>query len=368
MSQPSGRGGGRPRERGIRDINPELIGNNENDKRHESPTKFGNKWLVSGSIASRLWNKSAIGQPTEEGTVLSPEEVLFCHWHRHLPLPNHNWLNDVLSEDVTLLHRSAALNTIREPGDVLVLTEISDLEHHAKSWGLRWNRGEHPSRNPPTAEIQWVSNSSQINWYDLFEWAKDVNQANRLAEILVVDGEFDVTAYRLNIVDPKGDLKTPSELTKNDFEILARGWQQRVASGEGFWIPITHKEMPIPQLGVPQASGTWLAEIEQKWLKFQFDSGDKDEITHIFGNLLEKGLWPRPGFKYGCRWRVYSGELSSQHAPWLIVPNCEAPTNWNEACLAARLSAGVNKSWLCAMKFNSKINFLELCRWSPGKA
>ena len=76
----------------------------------------------------------------------------------------------------------------------------------------------------------------------------------------------------------------------------------------------------------------------------------------------------RPGFKYGCRWRVYSNEISSQHAPWLIVPNSESPKNWNEVCLAARLAAGVNKSWLCAIKINEKISFIELCRWSPGKA
>ena len=92
------------------------------------------------------------------------------------------------------------------------------------------------------------------------------------------------------------------------------------------------------------------------------------EIPEIFGELLERGLWPRPGFKYGCRWRVYSNEISSQHAPWLIVPNSESPENWNEACLAARLAAGVNKSWLCAIKINEKISFIELCRWSPGKA
>ena len=368
MSQPSRRGGGRPRERGFRDINSDLIGNKENDGRHEVPTKFKDKWLVSGGIASRLWNKSAIGVQINEGTLLTSEEVLFCHWHRHLPLPNNDWLKSTLLDDPELLHRAAVMNTIREPGDVLVLTEISDLNFSKNSWALRWNRGEHPTRNSPVSEIRWVSNSSKIDWYELFEWIESVNQKDRRAEILVVDGEFDVTAYRLNIVIPSGDLKKSSDLSKNDLEKLKEGWNQKITSGEGYWIPIKHKEMPLPQLGVPQASGTWLGEIDQKWLKSQLNSDEIDEITEIFGNLLEKGLWPRPGFKYGCRWRVYSGELSSQHAPWLIVPSCESPTNWNEACLAARLAAGVNKSWLCALRFDSQISFIELCRWSPGKS
>tara|TARA_B100000287_G_scaffold194807_1_gene184048 strand:+ start:8103 stop:9209 length:1107 start_codon:yes stop_codon:yes gene_type:complete len=368
MRQQNGRGAGRPRERGIRSINTELIGSSEGDGRHKPPTKHQDKWLVSGSIGSRLWNKSAIGIQINEGTLLSPEEVLFCHWHRHLPLPDHNWLNEILLEDPYLLHRAAVMNTIREPGDLLILSDASELELNAKSWGLRWKRGEHPTREVPSAEIRWVMNSSEIKWDELYEWAKSVQKNNRMAEILVVDDEFDVTAYRLKITNPEGNLKTPSNLKKTDYEIINEAWKQRIPSGDGFWIPLDTDKMPLPQLGVPQASGVWLAEIEQLWLESVFNSNKLDEISKIYACLLEKGLWPRPGFKYGCRWRVYSGELTTQHAPWLIVPNCESPKNWNEACLAARLAAGVNKSWLCAMEINNEICFVELCRWSPGKA
>ena len=368
MSQQHERGSGRPRERGIRSLNPELIGDVEGEGRHNPPIKHEDKWLVLGGIGSRLWNKSAIGTQIEEGTLLMPEEVLFCHWHRHLPLPDNNWLNDILSNDHFLLHRAAAMNTIREPGDLLVLADSSELECDTDSWGLRWNRGEHPTRNPPSAEIRWVINSSEINWEKLYEWAKSVQKNSRMAEILVVDGEFDVTAYRLKTTNPEGNLKRPSTLKKADYQGMHLGWEQRIKSGEGYWIPINPNSMPLPQLGVPQASGVWLAEIEQKWLKSKIFPEELDEIAQIYGYLLEKGLWPRPGFKYGCRWRVYSGELSSQHAPWLIVPNCEAPKDWNEACLAARLAAGVNKSWLCAMRIDNEICFIELSRWSPGKS
>lgn len=367
MPQQNGRGAGRPRERGIRSINSNLIGNLEGEGRHKPPVEYNEKWLVSGAIGSRLWNKSAIGHQIQEGTLLMPEEVLFCHWHRHLPLPNHDWLNNILCIDPFLLHRAAAMNTIREPGDLLVLSESSELECNSESWGLRWNRGEHPTRSLPSAEIRWVNNSSDINWELLHEWAKSVQGNGRMAEILVVDGEFDVTAYRLKIINPEGNLKRPSALKIEEYEQMHLGWEKRIKSGEGYWIPIDPNEMPLPQLGVPQASGIWLAEIEQAWLKSKRHPQELDEIAQIYGYLLEKGLWPRPGFKYGCRWRVYSGELSSQHAPWLIVPKCEAPQNWNEACLAARLAAGVNKSWLCAMKIEEDICFIELSRWSPGK-
>tara|TARA_B000000532_G_scaffold81218_1_gene64800 strand:- start:7638 stop:8765 length:1128 start_codon:yes stop_codon:yes gene_type:complete len=368
MAQHNERAAAKPRERGIRNLNPNLIGNREGDGRHKAPTKVGDKWLVTGSIGSRLWNKSAIGILNEEGNLLTPEEVLFCHWHRHLPIPNKNWLEDVLKVDELLLHRASAINRIREPGDVLVLVENSNLNYSPESWALRWNRGEHPTKSEPVSEVRWVNNSSEINWTSIFEWAKSVEKNGRLAEILVVDGEFDVTAYRLKITNPRGNLNPPSKLSEDDFRIILEGWEQKIPSGNGFWLPITPDSMPLPQLGVPQASGIWLAEIEKIWLDSILETKNLSEIPEIFGELLERGLWPRPGFKYGCRWRVYSNEISSQHAPWLIVPNSESPKNWNEACLAARLAAGVNKSWLCAIKINEKISFIELCRWSPGKA
>lgn len=358
----------KPRQRGIRGINLNLIGTKKGDGRHSAPIEKSGKWLVSGSIGSRLWNKSAIGIPSENGCLLTPEEVLFCHWHRHLPLPEIEWLNNILMEDEFILHRAAVMNTIREPGDLLVISNESRFQINPQSWGLRWNRGEHPTRDMPTSEVKWVTNSSNINWNDLFEWVKNVEKIGRFAEILVVDDEFDVTAYRLRISTPEGNQKKPSELIDLDYKILEDGWNRKIKSGEGYWIPVESKIMPLPQLGIPQASGIWLAEIERNWLENKFKSQKRGEVDLIFNHLLEKGLWPRPGFKYGCRWRVYSENIGSQHAPWLIVPHSEAPKNWNEACLVARLAAGVNKSWLCALTMDQKIHFIELERWSPGKS
>ena len=368
MAQQNEKGATKPRERGIRNLNPNLIGDQEGEGRHKAPIKSEEKWLVTGSIGSRLWNKSAIGHLVEEGNLLTPEEVLFCHWHRHLPIPNDKWLDTILTKDEFLLHKASALNRIREPGDVLVLVENTNLNYDENSWALRWNRGQHPTKSPPLSEVRWVNNSSEIIWKDLFDWVASVERNGRLAEILVVDGEFDVTAYRLKITEPKGNLNTPSKLTQDDFQKILIAWNQKIPSGNGYWLPIKPEIMPLPQLGVPQASGIWLEEIEKIWLESKFETKEISEIPEIYGELLERGLWPRPGFKYGCRWRVYSDNISSQHAPWLIVPNCESPKNWNEACLAARLAAGVNKSWLCAMKFDKEISFIELCRWSPGKA
>ena len=47
--------------------------------------------------------------------------------------------------------------------------------------------------------------------------------------------------------------------------------------------------MPLPQLGVPQASGIWLAEIEKIWLDSKLETKNLSEIPEIFGELLERG-------------------------------------------------------------------------------
>jgi tRNA splicing endonuclease len=74
----------------------------------------------------------------------------------------------------------------------------------------------------------------------------------------------------------------------------------------------------------------------------------------------------RPGFKYGCRWRVYSTSVEEDHAPWLMQMEQDAPSNWEGVCLSVRLAEGVNKGWVIAIK-RSSWNFLVISRHLPGR-
>ena len=78
--------------------------------------------------------------------------------------------------------------------------------------------------------------------------------------------------------------------------------------------------------------------------------------------LASQRLLLRPGFKYGCLWRAYETGISVEHAPWLIQPVHDAPTNWEGICLAVRLAEGVNKRWLCASQFEGDWNFVNIQR------
>ena len=74
----------------------------------------------------------------------------------------------------------------------------------------------------------------------------------------------------------------------------------------------------------------------------------------------------RPGFKYGCRWRVYSTPVDVDHAPWLMQMEQDSPQNWEGVCLSVRLAEGVNKGWVVALD-RGGWNFLLISRHLPGR-
>ena len=76
---------------------------------------------------------------------------------------------------------------------------------------------------------------------------------------------------------------------------------------------------------------------------------DEEYSIQILQDLFSRGCSVRSGFKYGTKWRVYAGAVGDGHAPWLILPLHAAPMDWAGACLAARLAAGVNKTWCVAL-------------------
>ena len=82
---------------------------------------------------------------------------------------------------------------------------------------------------------------------------------------------------------------------------------------------------------------------------------------------MSRGVLLRPGFKFGSRWRVYETPVGVAHAPWLVQPVDYAPLTWEGACLAVRLSEGVNKTWLCAQYSQNQWHYLHMQRWLPGR-
>ena len=76
-----------PRARSTRPIGEPRTANAPPGQALEAPVQRGEFWFIPEPLSQRLHQKSALGQATEGGILLTPEEVMFCHWYRHVPLP-----------------------------------------------------------------------------------------------------------------------------------------------------------------------------------------------------------------------------------------------------------------------------------------
>ena len=209
---------------------------------------------------------------------------MFCHWHRHVPLTE-GWVDERLSEDPNFVYKSVAYDVVRSAGEKVV--PVDDR------W-LRWSRESHPNKGDAEAEVRWSLVKDDFDIDELLDWTKSLSENGMKAEIAIVDDEMDVTMYRLSIIDPSGNL-TPA--TKSEY----------------------------PQLGIEHLSRKFLRKDELDWI-----NGVQNPVTDLFGELNNRGLLMRPGFKYGCRWRVYSTSVEEDHAPWLMQMEQDAPSNWEE--------------------------------------
>ncbi len=294
--------------------NGEQLSDDAGDMVDTGPEAAGHdRFLIDGPAAQRFWDKSALGVPQSGNRLLlSAAEVLFCNRQRNLALPE-GWESVRLEQEGIsgLLHEAAALEAVRTPGELVVLTQnLAKLNlpeaASESSWALRWPRIGRVTDGPPDGELRWVKASEAIDWRELHEWARATTAADRIAEVLIVDDDLDVTTYRLSSCNPTGE--------------------------------VNHTES---------------------------DAGDENPFSVLLEDVIARGLLPRSGFKYGTRWRLYDRPLGEAHAPYLLQHEDEAPSDWAQICLSARMATGVNKTWLCGFEQGGNWRYLAVTRPPP---
>ncbi len=311
-------------------------------------------WTFDGSAANRLRDKSAIGRPMGENTLLlSPAEVLFCHHYRNTPLPSANWLDSVLENMPALLFEYSVLEALRVPGNKVVLNSNLDVfneECDSESWGARWPSDNKPNNSAPFAEIRWFHSSDLLNTSQLLEWANRVAGNNRIAEVLIVDDEFSVVTYRVEEVNPSGNIpceKLLEKLVKTKGGVDIDGG--RIYPAENW---------TIPQIGISIEDGVFVDSNSCQII----DNESMSESASVLVDLLLRGLHPRPGFKYGTEWRCYDKIIGEDHAPFLVTLPSKVPEDWVGACLTSRLASGVNKTWLIPVESDLNWKYLTVIR------
>ena len=337
-----------------------------------APIKRGDYWYVSAPLASRLHQKSGLGQTTSDGGILLlSEEVLFCHWHRHMPLPEESWFSDQLTSDSQHIARAVVFDVARSGGELVIPTNhlknnlIAKI--HPRTWAVRWRRDQSFSKEQPEAQTRWACTNDSVDILELLDWASDVKSTGYIPELYIVDEEMDVTMYRLDIIDMKGNQKTWDNFSVDEQESVRLLWSQRLAWGEGWYIPC-QQQWDWSTVGVEHMSGRLLRKEEGEWLANLISNNvESSGIDSLFSYLMSKGLIIRPGFKFGCRWRVYDDAVEQSHAPWLVQPESDAPSTWEGICLSVRLAEGVHKSWVCILRQQDDLSCLQIKRWLPGR-
>ena len=355
-------------------------------------------WLYEGRSANRLWEKSALGRKISDGKIiLSDAELLFCHKHRGLSLPNikilnsndnlSSWITERISNNPYLLMETTILEALRASGNKIVLKNNLDSIgiFDTNSWGLRWNSEQHPSNSDPISEILWFYSGESIFGSEykkgsmaklldlnenlstmkmLLKWQELVSKNGRIAEILVIDDEQSVVTYRISEGFPQGDMRPPTDL---DFEKISSISLKSEIQGGGLFFS-QNDSWPNECIGIPSYNGRKLDLIESEIYKNKINKNknketDLTDSAKILIDLWNRGLNTRSGFKYGTAWRCYIGEIGNAHAPWLVVDSSkEGPENWAEVCLSSRLASGVNKKWLYPILDNGSWRYLEVSR------
>jgi len=316
-------------------------------------------WLYSGSAYERLSNKSVIGRRIGEKLLLSPAEVIFCHNHRHIDWPYDNWFEEEITKNPDLINESIIIEALRVPGNKLkliqILAEDEKISFSEGTWGLRWNSNNHPRKDEPESEVRWFHSSDLIEREKLLLWAENVNMKGRRAEVLIVDNEQAVVTYNITSENPKGDLLPPS---KNVKENICK-YKRRIIDNGRIFVKYEN-EWPCEQIGIDYDKGRIIDRISEHFVTL--DESKWSLEVKVFADLLERGLHPRPGFKYGTQWRCYDQKIGTDHAPWLVVNPSTSTVDWESACLASRLASGVNKIWLQPLEINSKWHYLGIVR------
>ena len=356
----------KPRARTTRELDLASTGAMENHK-IQPPIPDGDLWRINPPLSTRLYEKSALGYRHDDGSItITASEVLFCHWHRHVPLPNPDWLESELLKNPRLIYEAIIMDVGRNGGEMIV-PSIHRLDDEQHAWGIRWHRDRNHLKDMYQSSVAIATTHDQLDWENLLGWCRKSNDLRVDTELFVIDDELDVTMYKIDLIEPKGSLKSWNQLPEEEQSTFLDYWKNKTPTESGSYVRHT-TPWNWEQIGIEHMSGRVLRQEEDRYIQHMITQDSKPSSDSLLmDDLLHRGLLLRPGFKYGCRWRVYDGDLNESHAPWLIQPKNEAATTWEGVCLSVRLAEGVHKQWVCAIRDDTGWNYLRIQRWLPGK-
>ena len=249
----------RPRARTTRLLDEPRSSNSPPAQPIPAPIERDGFWFLPDPVAQRLHQKSALGLRVSDGILLTAEEVMFCHWYRHVPLPNEHWLEEELQKNPRLIYEAIIMDSGRNGGEMIVPSiHRPQIKHHL-AWGVRWHRDRNHLKEMPQASISIAATHDELDWDELLDWCVKAKQMNVDAELFVIDEELDVTMYKLMLIEPKGDRMTWDDLNQNQKGEFMESWSNRTNTDHGSYV--RHEQPWVwNQIGIEHMSGRVLRQ------------------------------------------------------------------------------------------------------------
>lgn len=358
-----------PRVRPVRSLGEPRTPNAPPQSSIEAPKLVHGKWELDLPLAQRLYQKSGIGMFEQSKFTINHYELVFCFWYRHVPLPKSFHFENLIKEFPSLPYEIVIYDVLRNGGNILVPNE--NLMHRefvlpAHSWGAFWDRSMKWQSSVPLGALRWVHSSEIIDWNELIDWSTSCFDLGIEALLVVIDGEMDVTSYKIEQLNPFGGHDSPETLdgrSKAELELQLKSIRR---TKEGWYLPSQAREWPLPSFGVSHLSGLFFSNEEVEFLR-ESNNFEKTDKKSLYADLVRRGLMLRPGFKFGCCWRAYSAPMEDEHAPYLIPDIDHLPYNFESLCLSLRLSEGVNKAWAYPYSnIDREWKYMTISRWNSS--
>ncbi len=112
---------------------------------------------------------------------------MFCHWYRHVPLPNGTrWFDEQLADDPSLIQRTIALDVLRNGGERVVPVvhlekRFGPLPHG--TWAIRWERHESWTSHNGFSQVRIQRTHDPLDWTELAAWVEKVHDNDHVAEL-----------------------------------------------------------------------------------------------------------------------------------------------------------------------------------------
>lgn len=286
--------------------------------------------ITNSKSPSFLINRYKLGRMIDETLHLTPFEALFLTAKGRIKSENPHF-----SRMLVLMK-----TLLPEENDVILYSVYEHLK--IKGYYVKRESDCLYFRKSPREEylgpLRVMRESSHVSFSRLSDIAGSL--------IATVDDENDITFFRLESADPRGEVDyTIPENT--DAEIIS----DRIATSSS--------ELP-DWLGHEFKGVKFLTDLEAKLLHPDSGNQGSNHLFEVYRDLIGRKLIVKTGFKYGTNFRAYTKTMD-EHADFLVhfIPEDE---EWYKISRAVRVAHGVHKIMIFAGKTEKGVTYLSVER------